>query len=238
MALPKPRTPIQRSKLSHQITERLLEEIRSGELAPGDRLPSERDLMDQFGVGRPAVREALQGLEKMGLVEIAHGERATIRKLDARGMFELIDQSARHLLSTSAQALDHFKQARLLFETGMIKIAAAKARATDIERLEDCLAELEQSVGDAARFVQADIRFHVTIAEISGNPICSAISGAMLGWLAEFHQELLRVPGAEQVTIAEHRAILDRIAAHDPAGAESAMTVHLTRASKLYQLPT
>lgn len=237
MAVPKSRTPILRNKLSHQITERLLEEIRSGELSPGDRLPSERDLMEQFGVGRPAIREALQGLEKMGLIEIAHGERATIRKLDARGMFGLIDQSARHLLSTSAQTLDHLKQARLLFETGMIKIAATRARPDDISRLKDSLAEMEQSVGDPARFVQADIQFHATIAEISGNPICSAISGAMLNWLAEFHQELLRVPGAEKVTLAEHRAILDRIAAHDPAGAEKAMTAHLTRASKLYRLP-
>jgi DNA-binding FadR family transcriptional regulator len=237
MVAPKSRTPILRNKLSHQITERLLEEIRSGELSPGDKLPSERDLMEQFGVGRPAIREALQGLEKMGIVEIAHGERATIRKLDARGMFELIDQSARHLLFTSAQMLDDLKQARLLFETGMIKIAAAKARPSDIERLKDCLTEMKQSVGDTPKFIQADIRFHITIAEISGNPIYSAISGAMLNWLAEFHQELLRVPGAEQVTMAEHRAVLDRIAAQDPAGAESAMTAHLTRASKLYRLP-
>jgi DNA-binding FadR family transcriptional regulator len=237
MATTKSRTPILRSKLSHQITERLLEEIRSGELSPGDKLPSERDLMEQFGVGRPAIREALQGLEKMGIVEIAHGERATIRKLDARGMFELIDQSARHLLFTSAQMLDDLKQARLLFETGMIKIAAAKARPGDIERLKDCLTEMKQSVGDVAKFVQADIRFHITIAEISGNPIYSAISGAMLNWLVEFHQELVRVPGAEQVTMAEHQAVLDRIAAKDPAGAQRAMTAHLTRASKLYRLP-
>jgi DNA-binding FadR family transcriptional regulator len=94
-----------------------------------------------------------------------------------------------------------------------------------------------RSVGDTAKFVQADIRFHITIAEISGNPIYSAISGAMLNWLAEFHQELVRVPGAEQVTMAEHQAVLDRIAAQDPAGAQRAMTAHLTRASKLYRLP-
>ncbi len=193
--------------------------------------------MEQFGVGRPAIREALQSLEKMGLVEITHGERASIRELDPRGMFELIDQSAKHLLSTSAQTLGHLKQARLLFETGMIKIAAAKAGPDDIKRLKGCLKEMQRSVGDAAKFVRADIRFHVTIAEISGNPICSAISEAMLNWLVEFHQELVRVPGAERVTIAEHQAVLDRIAAHDPAGAESAMTAHLNRASKLYRLP-
>lgn len=228
------RRPILRTKLSHQVTERLLQEIRSGKLSPGDRLPSERDLMEQFGVGRPAIREALQGLEKMGLLEIAHGERATIIQLDARGMFELIDQSARHLLSTSTQTLDHLRQARLLFETGMVKIAAANAGPADVHRLKERLAEMEKSLGDPAAFVQADIQFHVTIAEMSDNRICSAISGAMLNWLAEFHQELLHAPGAEQVTVAEHGAILDRVAAHDPVGAESAMTAHLTRASRLY----
>ena len=228
---------IVRRKLSHEVADRLLQDIQSGRLLPGDKLPSERDLMELYRVGRPAVREAMQSLERMGLVEITHGERATVKELDARNMFGQIDRTARHLLMTSPQTLEHLKEARLLFEAGMVKIAAERAKAPDVKRLSTCVDRLETSSGDAQAFVRADVDFHITIAAISGNPICSAVSEAMLNWLVEFHQELVRVPGAERVTIAEHRKILDRVAAHDAAGAEAAMVEHLTRASKLYRAP-
>ena len=66
---------IQRRKLYQEVLDRLLERIRSGEIPPGAHLPSERELMEFYGVGRPAVREALQALERSGIVEITHGEQ-------------------------------------------------------------------------------------------------------------------------------------------------------------------
>ncbi|MDB5627324.1 MAG: GntR family transcriptional regulator, partial [Tardiphaga sp.] len=69
---------IQRRKLYHEVLDRLLQRIRSGEIAAGEHLPSERDLMETYGVGRPAIREALQSLARSGIVEIAHGERARV----------------------------------------------------------------------------------------------------------------------------------------------------------------
>jgi GntR family transcriptional regulator, sialic acid-inducible nan operon repressor len=71
-------TPVQRRKLFQEVLDRLLERIRAGEFAPGDQLPSERDLMQSYAVGRPAVREALQALERDGIVSISHGERARV----------------------------------------------------------------------------------------------------------------------------------------------------------------
>ncbi len=229
--------PIVRKKLSDEVAERLLDEIESGRWAVGDKLPPERSLMEKYGVGRPSVREAMQRLASMGLVEISHGERATVKALDARNMLGQIDRTARHLLISSPEALGHLKEARLMFEAGMVRAAAEKADAKDIAALQSCVDRLEQHVGNPPDFVRADIDFHIAIAAISGNPIYTAVSEAMLGWLAEFHQELLRVPGAEQVTIREHKRILKQIAAHDATKAERAVREHLTRANKKYRLP-
>jgi len=233
--IPKSESPITRRKLSHEVVERLLKQIQSGRLTPGSQLPSERELMDLYGVGRPAVREAMQALENMGLIDITHGERARVNSLEARDMFLQFDLAARHLLSTSPQTLEHLKEARLLFEVGMVKIAAQRATKKDIQRLELSVAELEKSPRKSPRFVAADMNFHAILASISGNPICTAVSEAMLQWLREFHRELVHVPGAENVTISEHRHILECVAKHDVEGAARAMTEHLTRVSQLYR---
>ena len=232
---PKSESPITRRKLSHEVVERLLKQIQSGGLTPGSQLPSERELMDLYGVGRPAVREAMQALENMGLIDITHGERARVNSLEARDMFLQFDLTARHLLSTSPQTLEHLKEARLLFEVGMVKIAAQRATKKHIQRLEQSVAELEKSPRKSPRFVAADMNFHVILASVSGNPICMAVSEAMLQWLGEFHRELVHVPGAENVTISEHRRILECVANHDVEGAVRAMTDHLTRVSQLYR---
>ncbi|MFO1050368.1 MAG: GntR family transcriptional regulator, partial [Geminicoccaceae bacterium] len=119
--------PIRRRKLSHEVLDRLLTRITRGELAAGDHLPSERDLMTLYGVGRPAVREALQALERMGFLTITHGERARIVAPTARTMIDQVALSARHLLSTSPTSLEHLKDARVFFETGMVRLAAERA---------------------------------------------------------------------------------------------------------------
>ncbi len=181
--------PIVRRKLSDEVVERLLGEIESGRWGAGDKLPPERALMEEYGVGRPSVREAMQRLASMGLVEISHGERATVKTMDARNMLEQIDRSARHLLLSSPNTLEHLKEARLMFEAGMVRIAAAKASAKDIAALNACVDRLEKSAGEVDEFVRADIDFHIAIASVSGNPIYSALSESMLNWLAEFHQE-------------------------------------------------
>ena len=111
--------PIRRRKLSHEVLDRLLARITQGELAAGDFLPSERDLMGHYGVGRPAVREAMQALERMGFIAISHGERARIIAPTARTMIDQVAHSAKHLLATSAGSLAQLKEARVFFEAGM-----------------------------------------------------------------------------------------------------------------------
>ncbi|MCU0226811.1 MAG: transcriptional regulator NanR [Bryobacterales bacterium] len=229
-------SPVARRKLGDQILEQLLHMIESGTVKPGDPLPSERELMSTFGVGRPAVREALQALQSRGLVAIHHGERARVLDLTATSMLDQIERSARHLMSTSPQTLEHLKEARLMFECAMVRLAAAKATADDLARLRQLLAAQEAARRDSQAFLEADMALHEGIAAISGNPLFAAISRAMLQWLADVHRELVRIPGTESVTIAEHAEILNCMERHSPEAAAMAMANHLTRVNQLYRV--
>ncbi|MCG8360593.1 MAG: transcriptional regulator NanR [Kiloniellales bacterium] len=227
--------PITRRKLYQEVLDRLVEQISGGAYAPGDQLPSERELMAAFGVGRPAIREALQSLDRMGIITISHGERARVAAPDAGTVIEQVAATARHMLLTSPEGLDHLKEARLFFEVGMVRIAAAKATDDDIARLRARLDDHVASLEDLGRFLEMDKLFHREIAAISGNPIYTAVSQAVFEWLEEFHVELVRLPGAEQITLEEHSAIFEAIAARDPDAAARAMERHLMRANALYR---
>lgn len=226
--------PIARRKLSHEVLDRLLPRIRSGEFPVGSRLPSERHLMESLGVGRPAVREALQTLERMGLVAIVHGEGARVLPLSADKVIAQISDAALHLFAGSSDLLEHLKEARLQFEVGMARMAAERATPEQVEQLRLLLEDHKASIDDPERFLQTDMAFHRGIAAVSGNPIYAAVSQAMLEWLQQFHHELVRAPGAEKTTLAEHVKVFKCIAGHDPDGAAQALTAHLKRASKHY----
>jgi DNA-binding FadR family transcriptional regulator len=229
-------SPIQRRKLSREVLDRLLARIRAGEWPQGSHLPSERQLMDSFGVGRPAVREALQALERMGLISITHGERARVQEVSARAVIAQIAEIGHHLLASSPQSLHDLKDARLFFEVGMVRLAAQRATEADIEKLRNALEQ--QRRAEPENFLRRDMEFHRTIAEISGNSIYMALSQAVFEWLEKFHVDLVRAPGAERVTLAEHSKILKAIEAHDADAAARAVTAHLTRASALYKALT
>src|SRR5215470_1584928 len=129
---------IRRRKLYEEVADRLEAMIHEGTYAPGDRLPSERELMKQYGVGRPAVREALFALQKMGLVAINSGERARVTQPTPKVVFESLAGAARHLLG-APDGVRHFQEARAFFEIGLARYAAEHATAADIEALRDAL---------------------------------------------------------------------------------------------------
>lgn len=227
-------TPIARRKLSQSVLDQLLERISRGEFAHGSLLPSERQLMESFGVGRPAVREALQDLQRMGLVVITHGEGARLVRPTAQTVMDRLDVTVQHLLE-GTNNLAHLKEARTFFEVGMVRIAAVRATPEDVAALKRHIDEMEQASGEFAEFMKADIAFHRTIAETTGNPIYAAVSEALLQWLGRYHVGMLRDVGREARTLDEHRHIVDRIAARDVEGAAAAMILHQTRAADLYR---
>ncbi|MBB3139728.1 transcriptional regulator NanR [Halomonas sp. THAF12] len=228
---------ISRRKLSDEVFDRLYAMLLNGDYAPGDHLPSERELMERFGVGRPAIREAMQSLERLGLVSIQHGQRPKVTMPTADGMLSQIELTAMHMLSNSPQSLEHLKEARAFFELGMVARAARTASEQDVVQLEELLerqrSELNRDIG---AFIKADMSFHSAIAEITGNPIFIAISHAMLNWLANFHASVLHWKGSEHITLEEHARILDAIRQNDEAAAVREMRAHLDRARSLYQL--
>jgi GntR family transcriptional regulator, sialic acid-inducible nan operon repressor len=234
VSMSQPVEQIVRRKLSDEVFDRLERMITSGELKPGDDMPSERVLMERFGVGRPAIREAMQSLANMGLVAISHGERAKVLELTAQSIFRQVDATAKIMLSRSSDSLEHLKSARIFFERGMAREAAEKATERDIEELREILERQRRALGKAEEFISADMQFHTRIARISGNPIFVAVSEAMLAWLKEYHTDMLIWTGKEKFTLVEHEKIVDRLAAADASGAEVAILVHLERSSALY----
>lgn len=225
---------IVRRKLSDEVFDRLERLITSGELKPGDEMPSERVLMERFGVGRPAIREAMQSLANKGLVSISHGERAKVLQLTAKSIFQQVDLTAKIMLSQSADTLEHLKSARIFFERGMAREAAQRTTKEDVAALKDIIARQRASLGHAEEFISADMQFHTRIAQISGNPIFVAVSEAMLAWLKTYHTEMLIWTGKETLTLVEHEEILEQLSAHDADGAEAAVLKHLERSRALY----
>lgn len=225
-----------RRKLSDEVLERLKRLIVEGDKKPGDHMPSERELMDRFGVGRPAIREALQALATMGLVEINHGERARVLDLTPSAIIHQVDQSAHIMLARSPGSLEHLKNARIFFERGMAREAARRITKKQVAELRETVNDQRQFLGKADMFIAADMRFHTQIAAISGNPIFIGVSEAMLGWLKVYHNEMLIWSGKENFTLREHEDIVDRLEAHDVDGAEDAMVKHLERSRALYSV--
>lgn len=193
--------PIQRRKLYQDVVDRLMQRIESGALAVGDQLPSERELMEVFGVGRVAVREALQEMARSGIVEISHGERAKVVVPTAKLLMGQVAEGAKHLLRMQPETLDHLKDARLFLEIGMVRMAAERATPEDVERLQQRLEDHRKS--DLNGFLKRDMLFHREIAAITGNPIFSATVEAMFNWASEYYQSIVRAPGAEDPSLAK-----------------------------------
>jgi DNA-binding FadR family transcriptional regulator len=227
--------PISRRKLSHDVRERLQAMIEGGERQPGDPLPSERELMRLYQVGRPAIREAMQSLERAGLVTIRHGGRARVAEPSLAPALEQLSDSIRHTLLHSPATLEHLKEARLVFEVQMTRLAAARRSSADVRRLRLRIEEQERVRAEPERFLEADGSFHREIAGISGNPIFAAVSDAMFRWLTQFYGHAIRTPGLEQLVLDEHAAIADLIERGDQDRAAKAMADHLSRANALYQ---
>lgn len=221
--------PIVRKKLGDQVYEQILHQIKTGDLSAGDCLPPERELMKQFKVGRPAIREALQVLHAKGLIVISHGERSKVSELDASVAFQQIDNVAKLLLSQEPSNLADLKQLRQIFEAGVIELAARSCNSKDVKELLSIVALQREQLGDAAAFIQCDIDFHSRIAEITGNLLLKVVSESILTWIFEHHTSLLHWTGKEETTLLEHEKIIEKLAANDAAGAVKMLRAHLDR---------
>ena len=219
---------VRRRKLYEEIAEQIEAAIASGHFEIGDQLPSERDLMDRFGVGRPAIREALLSLERMGLVHLSPGEKARVTKPTIHGLVEQLSGAARHFLATPRGEAS-FQDARRVFESGIAYNAAMIATDQEIAALEKALEANRQAIGNMAEFEKTDIRFHVELTKIGGNAIFLALHTALVDWLSLQRLISLKIPGVAEEAFESHKAIFDAIAAHDASAAWTAMDDHLRK---------
>lgn len=218
--------PISRPKLYEVVAARLEAAIRDGRLKPGDRLPSERDLMATFDTGRPSVREAFLFLEKKGLIEIENGRRARVRKPDVGSVLESLD-SVIHLSLQDPDTFEDLFAARSFLEQAMARNAARHITDAQIDMLRARLDANGAAIGDRREFVRTDALFHRALFEIADNRIFEAVHDAFAGWVEERRSKLVRQSFTEQRAHRQHLDIFNAIADRDPDAAETAMQVHL-----------
>jgi DNA-binding FadR family transcriptional regulator len=226
------RVPIRRRKLYEEVALRIEEMIRSGRFSPGDQLPSEKEFMEELGVGRSTVREAMLSLQKMGLATVRSGERARVTTPTAQVLVQELSGAARLLLAQD-NGVQRFQEARALFEVGIVRSAALGATKEDLLRLNAALESNRLAIG-TTEFMRTDVAFHYAIATIPGNPIFTALYDALIEWLSEQREISGRAPMAAQLAYAAHERIYHAIAAHDAVEAQAAMQDHLDQVAKLY----
>jgi GntR family transcriptional repressor for pyruvate dehydrogenase complex len=225
---------IRRRKLYEEVASRIEAMIHDGRYLPGDQLPSERELMKQFGVGRPAVREALFSLQKMGLVAVNSGERARVTQPTPAVVVQSLSGAARHLLSAS-DGVRHFQEARAFFEVGLGRYAAQYATDDEIRQLADALEANRLALNDLRAFEQTDVAFHYVLAVIPRNPIFTAIHEAIVAWLTEQRRITLQYHRDKKFdAYRAHEKIYQAIAARDPERAEQVIREHLEDVAETY----
>ncbi len=224
---------IRRRKLYEEVEDRLIADIRDGKYSEGGPLPSERDLMARFGVGRPAIREALFSMSRKGIVQICSGDRARVTRPTPRVLIEHLSGAVVHLLADPAGERQ-LQDARAFFESGLTRAAARMASEPDLARLKAALDANHAAIGNLTEFETTDVQFHYALAEIPGNPIFCAIHEAVVQWLKKQRSVTLAQAGADRKAYAFHEKIYRAIAAGDPDQAEKAMIAHLQDVSGSY----
>lgn len=222
------RYKVERKTLSEQVAEQLERDILEGRLKEDDQLPAERELMEQFGVGRPAVREALFYLQRLGLVAINSGTRARVIRPTAEAVMARLSGVTRQLLAKS-EGQQYFQEARAMFEISLTRYAALHASEEDIGLLRQAIEENRRALGDEARFKRSDNDFHGVLAAIARNPIFNAVHEALSEWLDDRRAHVLQQEGEDHAALQAHTEIVEAIESGDPDAAEAAMRKHLDR---------
>ncbi|WP_119166650.1 FCD domain-containing protein [Algihabitans albus] len=217
---------IERRTLSEQVAERLEKEIRDGHYKAGDTMPSERELMEQFGVGRPAIREALFYLQKLGFIAIHSGTRPRVIKPTFDAVIPRLSGALRGLLE-EPDGQTALQEARVLFEVAVARTAAESATKADLRRLDEALAANRSAMGDEAAFKLSDVAFHAALAQATGNPIVVALHETLAMLLDDRRALVLQRPGEDEAAYRAHCTIVQAVAAGSPDQAEAAMREHL-----------
>jgi DNA-binding FadR family transcriptional regulator len=217
-------TPIRQARASGEIVQQIERAIFAGELHPGDRLESERELADQFSVSRITVRDALRVLEARGLIRVKVG--ASGGAFVAETNVDHVAESITTMIALRKMTLSELAEARTVVETATAELAAERADDAAIARIAEMTERGKKVVREQLPHTEASMDFHVAIAEACRNELLSATVRAYRDLVIQTLHDMVDVRSA-RVTQKTHEDILDAIRAHDTEAARRLMLEHL-----------
>ncbi len=213
----------ERRPVSELMVRRILDLVRSGSLAPGDRLPPERDLAQQFEVSRPTVREALRALAILGVIEIRHGGGVFVTSLEPSALLEPLD----FLVSLNARNMSELFDARIVYEPAIAALAAERMGEETLAQIAGLVAAQLARPEDAELFHDTDVELHKLILEASDNFFLTRI-GRILQLLGDPARRAFQKRKSIRLqSIRDHEAILEALRSRDPEIAGRAMRQHM-----------
>ena len=217
---------IQAARLYEQIVQQIEESIRKGELSEGSQLPAERDLAGQFGVSRTAVREAIKALQEKGLVDAFPGRGTFVTNGTSNPMRRSLD---RIIKSGEPDGWAYLVEVREILEPEIAALAAIRADDQDFAAMRESVEVMDNAGRDSDAFIEADLDFHLALAEAAANPIVLSLIDSIVGLLREQRLRIFRVGGGPERGQLHHKQILEAIERHDPQAARAAMQTHLSQ---------
>jgi GntR family transcriptional repressor for pyruvate dehydrogenase complex len=205
-------------EVAHRIEHFILEKLR-----PGDKLPAERELAQQFGVSRSSIRDAIRSLELVGLVEPRQGVGTVVREISADQLFNPLANVLMHKRQLVAELLD----VRKMLEPHLAARAATNASAEEISAIEEVLRRQDERIRQSKLAIEEEIEFHYAIAKASGNSVMVKVVDVLMDLLRKIRERSLQVNGRQEKSLAGHRSVLAAIRQHDAAAAETTMYRHL-----------
>ena len=223
---PMERTPT----LSERVADQLQELILGGHVAPGERLPSERELAERFGVSRTVIREAVRRLTGTGLVDGRSGSGAIVREVASSAVRDSMNRflRSRAFLHPDGlgEALAMLHEVRTMLEVQVAGVAARARTDADVAAMREAAAAMDHAIEPLTR-ATADVAFHRRIAESTHNELYVVLLDSIEDPLLDIRLATLRLADRLPDAVAGHRHVVDAIAAGDVAGARDAMTDHL-----------
>ncbi|MBV6508003.1 MAG: HTH-type transcriptional regulator LutR [Acidimicrobiales bacterium] len=215
--------PLPKATVFEQVVQRLRSIIESGQIAPGERLPSEREFAESLGVNRSSVREALRVLEAAGLVDIQHGRGVFVRDSDDGLDILLLPLAGGEV---PAELLPDLFEARSILESTLARLAAERG-ASDVTGLEAALTELEEAISHGEAPIGVDRAFHLEIARLARNRVLQALVKTTYALTEKRFDDFFAAGDRARRSLVQHRQIVEHIRAGDAVGAEEAMAAHM-----------
>src|SRR5215470_16840619 len=225
---------VRTSRLYEQIVEQVEASILKGQLKPGDQLPAERDLAQRFGVSRTAVREAVKALREKGLVEAYSGRGTFVTD----GTTEAVRQSLDLMVKIGhPDGSTHRAEVRAILEPEIAALAARRIQEPELATMREAVAVMDRAGQDPEAYIEADLDFHLALAEGAANPLILSLLDSIVGLLREQRLRIFRVPGGPDRGQFHHKKILEAVEKHDAEKAREAMRAHLLQVSEDSQTP-